>query len=283
MFDRSVQGGTLVERPLDIPLRVDRAGSVKHFEDALGELRRRFGARVVRGEWEAIDRAEGLHDKVRALRGRSMAVRAQIVELERELAACESQAIGYERAVEGLLTEIVDRIEARHGPVWSPWPAYGFRMWRVEGGGLHGAVDWWPEPELTAECRQRSWQVGPLPHDSEKCGPPSCGIYVVKELPDLLAEFAAADFSRLVVGLVAATGRVIEHELAYRAQHVRVVAATATVGRRFLMTDDPQRIFELFADPEAAALTFPDVVQTVAGLEPRAAKFLIEQKGRRTV
>ena len=123
---------------------------------------------------------------------------------------------------------------------------------------------------------------GPVPHDNEVCGPPSCGIYAVKELSALLGEFVGADFSRMAVGLVALTGRVIEHELAFRGQHARVVAITATIGRRLLMTEDRQRIFELFDDPHAASLTFPDVVETVAGVDRRAVDFLIEQERNET-
>ena len=271
-----------MERPLDIPLRVDRAGSVVHFRESLGELRSGLGPDVLRNERDAIERAEGLHDKVIALRGRAMAVRAQIVELERELASCETQALGYERAVEGLLGEIIDRVEAVHAPAWSPWPAHGYRLWRVEDDGLYGAWDRWEEPSLTARCLNRRRLPGPVPHEVEDCGPPSCGIYAVKELPVLLAEFAGLEVGRMVVGLVAVTGRVIEHALAYRAQHVRVVAVVATVGRRLLMTSDPQRIFELFADPHAASLTFPDVTEHGAGLDRRGIDFLIEQERKHT-
>ena len=192
------------------------------------------------------------------------------------------KAIGYERGVEGLLGEIVDRVEAEHGPDWSPWPVFGYRIWIVKEDGLYGAWDRWTTPELTAKCRQRQVNREPVPHENTDCGPPSCGIYAVKELPVLLGEFFEADYSSLAVGLVALAGRVIEHTRAFRAQHARVVAMSAVIGRRMLLTADRQRIFELFADPTAASMTFPDVAEKALRLDQRAVDFLIEQERKHT-
>lgn len=280
-----------MERPLDIPVRFDREGSVQHFRDGLAELNRRFGSQLLTTQAHTIHQANHLHAKVRTVRGRARALRTQIVELERELAANEAQAIGYERAVEGLLRDMAGRLEQEMArieretgsPAWSPWPAYGFRLWQIGDDGLYGAWARWPEPEITAECR--SERVGtdiPVPHLNDVCGPPSCGIYAVKDLGDLLEAFDHADYTHLAVGLVAVTGRVIEHARAYRAQHARVVAVVATVGRRLLITDDRQRIYELFDDPVQASLSFPDVAVPIATLDPRGVEFLTQQERSRT-
>jgi hypothetical protein len=286
LFDRvcsrAQRGGTL-ERPLDIRLRIDRTGSIRHFRQVIDHLSRTYGRKVVATESDGIVQAVKLGEKAQARRTRAQSVRRQIVELERELAACELEAIGYERAIEGLLGGIVDRIEAEHGPDWSPWPVFGYRLWQIKGGGLYGAWDRWAEPVLTAECKSpRSLVIGPTPHDSEVCGPPSCGIYAVKDLAVLLGEFPGLDHSRLAIGLVALSGRVVEHRLAYRAQHARVVAITATIGRRLLLTADRQRILELFADPDAAALTFPEVTEHPNAFDDRIVDFLADQERRHT-
>ena len=274
-------GGTL-ERPLDIAIRVDRTGSLAQFRETLQQIRREHGDSALRKEADAVAGAERLAVKEQTQRSQALIVRRRIVELERELAAFELAAIGYERGVESLLGDMVDRVEAQFGPNWSPWPVFGYRLWLIKDDGLYGAFDRWHTPELTADCKQRSVGDEPVPHDSTECGPPSCGIYAVKDLSGLLTEFSDLNYWRLAVGLVALAGRVIEHSRAYRAQHARVVAVSAVVDRRMLLTSDRQRIFELFENPLDASLTFPDVTKQMGRLDQRAVDFLIDQERKHT-
>ena len=73
---------------------------------------------------------------------------------------------GLLRDMAGRLEQEMARIERETGsPSWSPWPAYGFRLWQIGDDGLYGAWARWLEPEITAECR--SERVGtdiPVPH-----------------------------------------------------------------------------------------------------------------------
>ena len=89
---------------------------------------------------------------------------------------------------------------------WSPEPIIGFRGWDVSEGylvGHHGQS--WKEATFLASCgighRRPEWQC-------------NCGVYAHKT-PD--------DLHGVVVGKVAMTGIVIEHEDGYRAERARIV------------------------------------------------------------
>jgi hypothetical protein len=55
----------------------------------------------------------------------------------------------------------------------------------------------------------------------------------------------------LVVGLVALTGKVVEHTKGYRGARAEVVAVGVGLGKRLLVTDDREMIAALFAGPPA--------------------------------
>ena len=200
----------------------------------------------------------------------------QLTQLQQEVDALEQEATGYERGIEALLGAVVDRIQRGHGPAWSPWPVFGYRIWTIQNGGLHGARVQWRSPELTATC-----PYGPLenvPHDNRRCGPPSCGIYAVKRIGTLLNSYPIEDPSHFAIGLVALSGRVVEHTRAYRAQHARTAAIGAVVGRRMILTSDRQRLHEVFTDVETAAAGFPEVTADAGEVDGRIITFLAEQE-----
>lgn len=63
-----------------------------------------------------------------------------------------------------------------------------------------------------------------------------------------------------MVGLVAMSGKVIEHEEGYRSPIARAVAVSANDGRRRLLTSERAAIETLFTDPDRAlnaAETYP--------------------------
>lgn len=75
-----------------------------------------------------------------------------------------------------------------------------------------------------------------------------------------------------VVGVVAMTGKVVEHERGYRASAATVIAVVANDGRSRLATTDPEVIEALFDDPsttlaEAGAGNL-DNIDTKGFLEP---------------
>lgn len=143
---------------------------------------------------------------------------------------------------------------------WSHQPVLGFRMWDMRGGKLHGAWIAWEGPSKTAQCLDKqSKATGPVPHDASECRPPPCGIYALKGTRSLRTAAERAIRTNavpmtLAIGLVAMTGRVIEHDDGYRAQQAEVVALallTGAVGKSTILVtiDTPAGIREAFEAP----------------------------------
>jgi len=150
---------------------------------------------------------------------------------------------------------------------WSPRPVLAFRMWDVRGR-LQGAWRAWDRPFREARCvsGRSERDDGAVPHTDGRCGEPPCGIYAFKEPAQLLAAFGLPEGSRRsVYGLVALSGKVVEHERGYRGQRATVVAA-AVVGRGLMVrVEGPERLQSLFLAPEDAiaglVATDPGVVE----------------------
>jgi len=137
---------------------------------------------------------------------------------------------------------------------WSPRPVLAFRMWEVRGR-LQGALQAWDRPVRVARCvsGRTERDDGEVPHTDGRCGQPPCGIYAFREPAQLLASFGLPEGSRRrVYGLVALSGKVVEHERGYRGQRASVVAA-AVVGRgRLVRVEGIERMFSLFRAPDEA-------------------------------
>ena len=152
---------------------------------------------------------------------------------------------------------------------WSPKPVYGFRVWQLLGEQLHGAKKPWIIPRQTAVCLHRWTSEGPIPHDVGECGRPPCGIYVVKD-PDRIRDLVGSWFQQgpvtVFVGIAALSGRVIEHDTGYRAEHAKVVAGAAIAGTEHRVNsswiDDPSDLKDLFAAPSQF------VARTLGGPNP---------------
>lgn len=163
---------------------------------------------------------------------------------------------------------------------WSPGLVLGFRMWELRGR-LYGAWAAWDRPEHVARCLRRRGAAAAdqVPHTDGRCGDPPCGLYCFKEPEQLLAAFGMPTRNeRVVAGLVALSGKVVEHERGYRAQKARVLAA-AVVGRgRIVRVEGGARLHSLFAQPEEAiaGLEAADPAVAEAVSDPvRAAEALI--------
>jgi hypothetical protein len=132
---------------------------------------------------------------------------------------------------------------------WSPEPALGFRAWTLVGDRLRGARNRWPRPAMTALCLNlRDQPADAAPHPSGECGRPPCGIYAMKHPDDVRSHIDGplrrARHKAIGVGLVSMTGRVIEHDHGYRAQHATVIAFSVTRpvadgNAQVLFADDP--------------------------------------------
>lgn len=95
-------------------------------------------------------------------------------------------------------------------------PIVGFRSWYVRGTGqlrsLAYSTVWEPGETMTAKCRLL---CGACPHKACRCG-----IYAFRELDSISPRRAGT----YVTGAVELSGRIVEHELGFRAQHARPVA-----------------------------------------------------------
>ncbi len=157
---------------------------------------------------------------------------------------------------------------------WSPKPVYGFRVWQLLGEQLHGAKKPWLSPQQTAVCLHRWTSDSPIPHDVNDCGRPPCGIYVVKNpdrIRDLVGPWFRQDPVTVFVGVAALSGRVIEHDTGYRAEHAEVVAGAVIDGTEHQVKtswiDDPNDLTYLFASPNQL------LARTLGGPTPTAMAF----------
>lgn len=185
-----------------------------------------------------------------ALRKRRNELGSLLAEAESELATVEMEIAGAREAGALLIEEVIDQVRRDHNEGWSPTPIRGFRVWRIEDNAVLGNQMRWVTETMESECLQ-DVPGDDVPHSIRKCGPPPCGIYAVKDLDRFPAELAAGNVSRSVVGVVAMTGKVIEHDLGFRAQSAAAVALLVNFdGQRTLLTE-ASPITDFFADPTA--------------------------------
>lgn len=186
-----------------------------------------------------------------ALKRRLEELEILLVEVRGELRAVQSEIEGSRRTGALLIEEILDRVQIEMGEAWSPRPVMGYRVWRIEDNRVLGNQVHWASPTMVSACL-RGNPGDDLPHSVDRCGPPACGIYAVKDLDMFPASLAGGAIHNSVVGVVAMFGKVVEHEEGYRSQRATAVAVSANDGRHQLMTTDPDLIEDLFDDPAAA-------------------------------
>lgn len=213
---------------------------------------------VYRQRYRIDDRLEpltALEQSMRRRRVRSAALSRRLQELEtmvaearHELSAVASEIEGTRRAGALLIEDVLDQVQAEMGEAWSPRPVHGYRVWRIEDNAVMGNQVHWESPALESKCL-REIPGEDLPHSVDRCGPPACGIYAVKDLEMFPPEVSRGAIHHSVVGVVAMSGKVIEHESGYRSQRATAVAVSVNDGRRRLMTDEAEIIESLFADP----------------------------------
>lgn len=191
-----------------------------------------------------------------ALARRLADLEKQIVEVRTELAAVESEIDKSKAAGALLLEEILDQVQRDMGEAWSPTPVTGFRVWRIEDNRVKGNQLPWLTPTMASRCL-RDIPGEDLPHPVDRCGPPACGIYAVKDLDMFPADVANGEIRRSVVGLVAMSGKVIEHDEGYRAYSATAIAVAANDGARRLLTTDPDVVEGLFENPERTLADAP--------------------------
>lgn len=205
--------------------------------ERLERLKRRYGATVVNEQLRRLSR------RVENRRRRIAELRAQQEELERKIRWLLSEIDGLNKGYYLVASELVERIEREHPEAWSPTAVLGYRIWALKSDGLHGVWVKWETPELTATCGRRP--PDEVPH-TDGC---SCGIYAAKDLHELMSDFVGSQIEGFAAGLVALSGKVVEHQYGYRAAHARVVALAVSGASNTVLTDDAELIAAIFADP----------------------------------
>ena len=164
-----------------------------------------------------------------------------------------------ERWMEFCVEDVVARARRAHAEGWSPTAVLGYRLWAVGPDGMHGVKMAWRERTMTATCLARGGS-DEIPHTDGRCGRLGCGVYAAKSIDSLFRGFDVTGIGDVAVGLVALTGKVVEHETGYRAAEATVVALGACHGSHLLLTSDPDHIDQVFADP--SLITNEPVVET---------------------
>jgi hypothetical protein len=215
--------------------------------ELLETYRRRYGSSA--GLPEVTSLAVGIKRR----RAQVAAAEIEVARLLDKIERLGEEVERMEAASELEVSRAILSIQQRHGEVWSPTPVVGFRAWSVDVDGLRGVRAMWTSPTFEATCEGL---FGPridreVPHTDGTCGPPPCGIYATHEVEALLASGLTDNLPDLAVGMVALSGKVVEHEHGYRAQIATISSILGFCSDRAYFTADPGAIAELIAAPRA--------------------------------
>jgi hypothetical protein len=219
------------------PLSADHLRRVATLRNRLAELEDRY-------ETERGDAIVRLDQQIQRRTSRIDVLSEQLGEIVANMTQLESERIGLLTAAELVMTDRIAELEVTHDERWSPWPIQAFRMWGVTNSGLVGMIERWHTPEMDAVCRKLPLNPD-VPHTDGRCGEPQCGIYAAKR-PEAVLESLPPE-GGWALGLVSMSGKIVEHEFGYRAQHARVEAIVIHHEGRVLAAEEPQIIRLVFA------------------------------------
>jgi len=180
-------------------------------------------------------------------------IRAEITELEARLETLETESDGVDKTMELVLSEAIASLLDNHVEAWSPVPVLGFRIWDVGPAGFHGYRQKWTTSQMKAECLTIGIE-DEVPHTDGSCGDPPCGVYAVKSIAPLILGIEGHMSERLAAGLVGMKGKVVEHELGYRAAEAEVVALGIQQPYEPFLTADRWQIESLFENKGTVSL-----------------------------
>ena len=168
--------------------------------------------------------------------------------IEAKIASMVSEIRRIEKWLEFCLENAIAAAKKSNAEGWSPVPVLGYRLWGVSLEELHGAKMPWTSRTMSATCLSRR-DSGEIPHSDGRCGRLGCGVYAAKTIAPLYAEFGVHQITDFAVGLVALSGKVVEHEAGDRAAEATGLAIGATLDGHLLLTARPDEIEQVFAAP----------------------------------
>jgi hypothetical protein len=216
-------------------------------------------------------------NKSDALFRRAADLEKQLNETQSQLDAVRAEIAGTSTAVGLALEETIGSIRRDYGEAWSPTPVLGFRMWVIRDNGLYGAKTKWRIPKLRSICLN-SVPGQDVPHSTTRCGPPACGVYATKELATLRKELGVGDIDGYVLGVVALSGKVVEHESGYRGAVAQAIDVAGRWNGHHIMTSDTGDISNAFGDPDE---TFKDLGESNSLVKGAIDSYLTTRKEER--
>jgi hypothetical protein len=169
-----------------------------------------------------------------------------------------------------------DRDPRRLPVLWSPTPVLGFRAWRMMKTGMNGAVKRWRTPTYAAGCVIGGVERtdDEVPHTNGECADPPCGLYALKDPGEITAKLTPGWNA---MGMVALSGKVVEHAIGYRAARATVVAIVVHKHGKLHRFETEGSIARLFKSGEAALGRADTVTKTSrASVEAEMAAYLDE-------
>ncbi|MFQ5522266.1 MAG: hypothetical protein ACE5F5_01640 [Acidimicrobiia bacterium] len=203
------------------------------------KLQARYGIAESSPELERLERGFSRR------RARIGFLRDQIEELNAEVRVLEEELVGLAKLLGLVLEEAVEKVKTGEGEGWSPVPVLGFRIWVLRDGRFRGYREAWRHREMTAHCLTTGSDFE-VPHTDGRCGDPPCGIYLAKDVADLLNAHVEFDLDEIAVGLVGLSGKVVEHERGYRGEHATVMALALVVDAEVCTVSDVEEIAAIF-------------------------------------
>jgi hypothetical protein len=183
-----------------------------------------------------------------ARRRRLDQLREEEKRIRSQIDSMSSEVRRIEKWLEFCLEDTINRAKRDKSEGWSPRPVLGYRLWGVNDEELHGVKMPWTSKTLVATCLTRN-DAGEIPHSDGRCGRLGCGVYAAKTVDPLYKEFNVWGMNDVALGLVALSGKVVEHDDGYRAAEATVVALGATLDGHLILSADPNAIDEVFANP----------------------------------
>lgn len=215
--------------------------------DALEKYRERYGVdSSPTPDLRAAARRREM--RAQALQRRVDQLETELAETRQQLERARDEVVATRRTAGMVADQLIHEMRQEHNEAWSPVAVLGFRLWVIRESGLFGYRTHWRTPHVTALCLNQV-RGDDLPHSSDRCGPPACGIYATKDFHFLLREAGVTDVAGYAFGVVALTGKVIEHDHGYRAATAEVRAISLFADGLRLETHQPGEIDRLFTSP----------------------------------